>query len=173
MADIRILPAAEAERRLAELAAILVDAVESGASVNFLAGLTPAQAEAFWRGQIPGVADGSRILLVAERSGRLLGTVILSFAHQPNQPHRAEISKMLVLREARGQGLGRALLAAAEQAARSAGRTLLMLDTEAGSAGEALYRSCGWHHWGTVPGYALTPDGRPAPAAFFYKELPP
>lgn len=170
---IRPLPSNEAARRLDELAALLVDAVESGASVNFMRGLTLEEAAGFWRGQLPGLADGSRVLIVAEEAARLLGTVVLTFAPQPNQPHRAEISKMIVLRQARGRGLGRALLAAAERAAQSAGRTLLLLDTEAGSAGEALYRRCGWRYWGSVPGYALTPDGRPAAAAFFYKELVP
>jgi GNAT superfamily N-acetyltransferase len=173
LADIRVLPAAEAERRLAELAAILVDAVEGGASVNFLAGLTPAQAEAFWRGQLPGLADGSRILIVAEEAARLVGTVVLTFAQQPNQPHRGEIGKMLVLRPARRRGIGRALLDAAEAAARAADRTLLILDTEQGSDGERLYRACGWTAFGTVPGYALSTDGKPSDVTFFYKQFAP
>ena len=93
------------------------------------------------------------------------------FAQQPNQPHRAEIGKMLVLAAARRQGLGRRLLAAAEQAAREQGRTLLMLDTESGSAGDLLYRSCGWTEFGRVPGHAFKPDGRLAETTFFYKQL--
>jgi GNAT superfamily N-acetyltransferase len=95
------------------------------------------------------------------------------FAHQPNAPHRAEIGKMLVLAAARRQGLGRRLLAAAEEAAREAGRTLLLLDTESGSAGDMLYRSCGWTEIGRVPGHAFRPDGRLAETTMFYKTLAP
>ena len=103
-AVIRALSPDEAERRVPELAAILADAVAGGASVNFLADFTEADASAFWRRQMPGFAAGSQHLFVAEEGGRLVGTVILSFAQQPNQPHRGEIGKMLVLRERRGEG---------------------------------------------------------------------
>lgn len=168
---IRPLAATEAETRLAELAAILVDAVAHGASVNFLAGLAAPEAAAFWRGQMPGLADGSRILLVAETDGRLVGTVVLTLAPQPNAPHRAEIGKMLVLARLRRRGLGRRLLTAAEDTARAHGRTLLLLDTQTDSAGERLYESCGWTAFGIVPGHALMPDGRPAPTTFFYKQV--
>ncbi|MDN3568933.1 GNAT family N-acetyltransferase [Paeniroseomonas aquatica] len=170
---IRALPAAEAEARLPELAALLVDAVAHGASVNFMAGLTAAEGERFWRGQLPGLAAGERRLLVAEAEGRLRGTVVLSFALQPNAPHRAEIGKMLVHSGARRQGLGRRLLQAAEDAALEAGRSLLLLDTEAGSAGEALYRRCGWTAFGTLPDHAFTPDGRLAATIYFWKSLGP
>lgn len=168
---IRPLAATEAEARLAELAAILVDAVAHGASVNFLEGLAAPEAAAFWRGQIPGLADGSRALLVADDGARLVGTVVLTFAPQPNAPHRAEIGKMLVLAGLRRRGLGRRLLTAAEETARAHGRTLLLLDTQTGSAGEHLYRRCGWTAFGVVPGHALAVDGVPAPTTFFYKEL--
>jgi GNAT superfamily N-acetyltransferase len=168
---IRELGAAEAEVRLGELAAILTDAVAHGASVNFMAGLATAEAAEFWRGQIPGIADGSRRLLVAADGAALVGTVVLTFAHQPNAPHRAEIGKMLVSSHARRRGLGRRLLTAAEATARDHGRTLLLLDTQTGSAGERLYRSCGWTALGIVPDHALTPDGRLAPTTFFYKQL--
>ena len=94
---IREIDAAEAERRLGELAAILVDAVAHGASVNFLDGFTLDEAAAFWRGQLAGIADGGRHLLVADDGERLIGTVVLTKAPQPNQPHRADIGKMLVL----------------------------------------------------------------------------
>jgi GNAT superfamily N-acetyltransferase len=170
-AAIRELGAAEAEARLGELAAILTDAVSHGASVNFMAGLATADAAEFWRGQIPGIADGSRRLLVAADGAALVGTVLLTFAHQPNAPHRAEIGKMLVLSHARRRGHGRRLLTAAETTARDHGRTLLLLDTQTGSAGERLYRSCGWTALGIVPDHALTPDGRLAPTTFFYKQL--
>jgi GNAT superfamily N-acetyltransferase len=168
---IRSLDATEAEARIEELAAILSDAVLHGASVNFLAGLTPADAQAFWRAQLPGIAEESKRLIVGEVGGRLLGTVMLMHAHQPNAPHRAEIGKMLVLAAARRQGLGRRLLAAAEAAAQEAGRTLLMLDTESGSAGELLYRAAGWIEAGQVPDHSFRPDGQLAATTFFYKAL--
>jgi S1-C subfamily serine protease len=168
---VRALDAAEAEARLGELSAILVDAVAHGASVNFLAGFTHAEGQAFWRGQLPGITAGSTRLLVADDGARLVGTVLVFLAHQPNAPHRAEIGKMLVLSAARRQGIGRRLLVAAESAARAAGRTLLMLDTETGSAGDLLYRSLGWVEVGRVPDHAYRADGRLAETTVFYKAL--
>lgn len=170
-AAIRALDADEARVRLDELAGILVDAVAHGASVNFLAGLSRDAARAFWRGQLPGVADGGKRLLVGDDGARLVATAVLTFATQPNAPHRAEVGKMLVLSSARRRGLGRRLLAAVEGAAREAGRTLLLLDTETGSAGELLYRSCGWTEFGRLPGHSFRTDGRLAETTFFYKQL--
>ena len=169
--EIRALSAAEVDTRMAELADILVDAVASGASVNFLAGFDAIDAGQFWRGQLAGIADGSRILIAAGAGARLVGTIVLTFAPQPNAPHRAEIGKMLVHSSMRRRGLGRCLLAAAEATARAAGKTLLLLDTHTGSAGDKLYRGCGWTEIGIVPGHALTPAGLPAPTTFFYKQL--
>ncbi len=168
---IRAVDSIEGETRLSELSAILLDAVAHGASVNFLARLTEAEAQAFWRGQLPGIAAGEKRLIVAEQFGRLLGTVLLTFAQQPNAPHRAEINKMLVHSSARRQGLGRRLLIAAEGAAREAGRTLLLLDTETGSAGDRLYRSLGWTEVGRIPDHSYTPDGRLAETTLFNKSL--
>jgi GNAT superfamily N-acetyltransferase len=168
---IRALSAAEAQTRIDELAAILTDVVAHGASVNFLEGLTTDEAADFWRGQIPGLRDGSRILFGADDGATLIGTVVLTFAPQPNAPHRAEIGKMLVVSRARRRGLGRRLLTTAEDAARAHGRTLLLLDTQTGSAGERLYENCGWTRYGVVPGHALTPDRTPAATTFFYKRL--
>jgi GNAT superfamily N-acetyltransferase len=168
---IREIDAAEAAARIDELAAILVDAVAHGASVNFLAGFAVDEAAAFWRGQLPGLVDGSRHLLVADDSVRLIGTVVLTKAPQPNQQHRADVGKMLVLERARRRGLGRRLLVAIEALAQEQGRTLLQLDTHTGSAGELLYLEGGWTRFGIVPGHALTPDGTPAETSFFYKQL--
>jgi GNAT superfamily N-acetyltransferase len=168
---IREVSAPAAQAGLAELADILVDAVAHGASVNFLAGLTPHAAAQFWAGQIPGLRAGSTRLFVAEQAGQWLGTVLLFMAHQPNAPHRAEIGKMLVRSTARRRGLGRALLTAAETAALAAGRNLLLLDTETGSAGDLLYRAAGWLEYGRVPGHALRPNGEPAETTMFYKRL--
>jgi GNAT superfamily N-acetyltransferase len=169
--SVRTLPASEAEARVGELAAVLVDAVAHGASVNFLAGFGEADAVAFWRSQIPGVAAGSRTLFVAEVAGAIAGTAVLTLAPQPNAPHRAEVGKMLVHSSLRRRGIASRLLDAVEEAARGSGRTLLLLDTETGSAGDRLYRSCGWTEYGIVPGHALKPDGVPAPTTFFYKQL--
>lgn len=120
------------------------------------------------------VARGGRLLLVAEDgTGIPVGTVQLMLSVPENQPHRAEIAKLLVHRRARGSGVGAALMSAAEEAARRAGRTLLLLDTVAGSAGDRLYRRLGWTHLGVVPDFALMPDGAPCPTSFFYRELPP
>ncbi len=168
---IRALGAAEAEARIGQLTAILRDAVENGASVNFMAGLTEEEAVAFWRGQLAGIADATRTLLVAERGGRIVGTVVLTLAPQPNAPHRAEIGKMLVHSSLRRQGLGRRLLEEAEAVARRQRRTLLLLDTQTGSAGEELYRRCGWTEYGVVPNHSHVPEGGLSPATFFYKEI--
>lgn len=168
---IRRIPPAEAAERIDELAAILVDVVANGASVNFLAGFSHPDARAFWQGQLDGLRSGEKRLFVAEDGGRLVGTTLLMFAPQPNAPHRAEIGKMLVHSGWRRRGLGRRLLAAAEADALGSGRTLLLLDTESGSAGEGLYASCGWMEYGRVPGHALRPHGEPAETTMFYKRL--
>jgi GNAT superfamily N-acetyltransferase len=170
---IRMLDASEAEARIAELSDILRDAVALGASVNFMAGFSDKDGRAFWRDQLPGIASGEKRLFVGDDGERLVATVMLTFAHQPNAPHRAEIGKMLVLSSVRRQGLGRRLLTAAENAACEAGRTLLMLDTETGSAGDMLYRSCGWTVIGGVPDHAFKPDGLLAETTLFYKKLAP
>ena len=170
---IRQLDAAEPDTRLGELADILVDAVAHGASVNFMAGFSHAEALAFWRRQLAALAAGETRLFVAEQGTRLVATVLLTLARQPNAPHRAEIGKMLVHSSLRRQGIGRRLLTAAEDAARAAGRTLLLLDTETGSAGDALYRRCGWIEIGQVPEHAFRPDGRLAATTMFYKALGP
>ena len=170
-AVLRRLDIDSAEGAVAGLGALLADAVARGASVNFLAGFSQHEGERFWRGQLPGLAAGQRVLIVAEAEGRIVGSVVVSFAPQPNQPHRADIGKMLVHSSMRRRGLGRRLLEAAEIAARETGRTLLVLDTETDSAGHALYAACGWTEVGTIPGYALTPDGRPSGATIFYKVI--
>lgn len=163
----------EATARIDELSEILVDAVAHGASINFMAGFSADDGQVFWQGQLPALARGERRLFVADDGVRLLGTVLLMLAPQPNAPHRGEIGKMVVLSSARRRGLGRRLLVAAEQAALEAGRTLLMLDTESGSAGERLYRDCGWTEFGRVPGHSFRPDGPIAETTFFYKILGP
>lgn len=160
--------AASAERRLAD---ILCACVDDGASVSYLPPLAPAVARGFWRRIAADVAAGSRILLAAWEGAVLVGTVMLEFAGAPNQPHRAEVQKLLVHPDARRRGVARALMQRAQDEARRAGRSLLTLDTRAGDMAEGLYRSLGWHEAGRIPGYALNADGTPCDTVFFWLQV--
>ena len=153
------------------LAAILADVVRSGASVGFRTPFGAVDAAAWWRTRQPLVADGSLIVWTAADGTGVVGTVSLSLEPKPNGRHRAEVVKLMVHRLSRGRGLGRALLTTAEQAASSAGATLLLLDTATGSAAERLYATAGWTRYGIVPDYATDPSGRLEPCSFFYKQL--
>lgn len=173
MADdlaIRRLTASNVDEYRADLSAILIDCVEGGASVSFMALLTSERADGFWRGVRDRVAVGASELLVADFQGEIVGTVQLALAQPENQPHRADLAKMLVHRRARRRGVGRALLLGAEDLARELGKTLLVLDTASDDA-ERLYAAGGWQRVGRVPGYALFPDGRPCDTIIFYKEI--
>jgi ribosomal protein S18 acetylase RimI-like enzyme len=164
------LTSAEAERRLPELAEILADAVAGGASVNFMAPFTAADALGYWRGQLPAIAAGDSLLFAAIDGDRAVGTVRLDFCRIPNQPHRADVAKMLVHRHARRRGHARALMEALEDAARAAGRTLLTLDTASAEA-EALYESLGYIKAGVIPDYAKLPGGAFCDTTLYYKRL--
>jgi GNAT superfamily N-acetyltransferase len=153
------------------LADLLIDCVEGGASVSFMHPLARGEARSFWQRVADGVAAGTRALLVAEQGTAIVGTVQLVFAEPPNQPHRADVAKMLVLRQARRRGLGAALLEAVERTAVECGKSLLVLDTTTGGDAERLYARLGWVRVGPIPGYALMPDGTPSGATFFYKQL--
>lgn len=168
---IRVLSPSEAAEAVPVLADILIDCVHGGASVGFQAPLARDKAEAFWRNVAAGVADGARILIVAESGARMIGTVQVIFAGPENQPHRADVSKMLVHSGARRQGLGAALLRAAEQQAKMAGRRLLVLDTQTGSGAEALYARQGWTRTGIIPGYALMPYGGLCDTTVFFRQI--
>lgn len=152
------------------LAQVLVDCVAGGASVSFMHPLSSAAACTFWQHVADDVARAERALLVAEDDAGIVGTVQLVLAQPENQPHRADLAKMLVHRRARCQGVGGALLAAAEQAALDAGKTLLVLDTASAEA-ERLYQRAGWQRCGTVPGYALLPQGGLCATTFFFRQL--
>jgi GNAT superfamily N-acetyltransferase len=169
--EIRQLSANEACRYVGQLADVLIDCVEGGASVSFMAPLSRAAAEAFFGAAVDEVERGNRILLAAFTGGRLAGTVQVLTAMPPNQPHRAEIAKLLVLRSARGRGVAAQLMLRAEDAARGAGKTLLTLDTVTGEAGERVYLRLGWTKAGVIPNYALFPDGRPCSTTIFWKDL--
>jgi GNAT superfamily N-acetyltransferase len=163
-----IPPVSDADLR--GLARLLVDAVESGAAVSFLAPLTLERAEDWWRKAISASGSGS-IFLVARDAEGIVGTVQLHPAWAPNQPHRAEIAKLLVHRWSRRTGLGTRLMQTIADAARRAGFSLLTLDTKRGDAAERLYQQIGWTSAGTIPRYALDPDGTPHDAVIFYREV--
>jgi GNAT superfamily N-acetyltransferase len=158
------------EADIAALAAVLIDCVEGGASVSFMHPLAPEKARDFWRGVAADVETGARALIVAEDAAGICGTVQLILAQPENQPHRADLAKMLVHRRARRQGIGAALMRAAEDAARAEGKTLLVLDTASGDA-ERLYARSGWQLVGIVPGYALWPKGGLCATSFYYRQL--
>jgi GNAT superfamily N-acetyltransferase len=153
------------------LSELLIDCVEGGASVGFMQPLSRDKAGAFWLGVAASVARGERILLIAgDAAGAIVGTVQVVFASFDNQPHRADVAKMLVHRQARRRGLGAALLIAAERAALDAGRTLLVLDTASGDA-ERLYLKGGWKRCGIIPEFALLPGGGLCDTTVFYRKL--
>jgi len=170
---IRPLSPREAREQVGALSAVLIDCVEGGASVSFMSPLSQEKADAFWQGVAEGVAAGERILLVArdQTSGRIVGTVQVVLKQPENQPHRADISKMLVHRDARKRGIGAALMRAAEEAARMAGKTVLVLDTVTGGDGERLYERVGWIKSGVIPNYALWPKGGFCDTTVFYKQI--
>lgn len=168
---IRRLDAAAVRAETGELGSLLVDAVEGGDSISFLRGFDADDARAFLESLLPEIEAGRRVLLAAYDGDRLVGTVQLVHAWQPNSRHRSEVVKLVVRREARGRGVGRALLDALEREARAAGRTLLVLDTVAGSVADGLYERLGWVRIGVVPAYAEDPEGHLCDAAFFYKQL--
>ena len=165
------LDAATARDAVGELAAVLVDAVEGGDSVSFMAGFGIADARAFYESLLPELEGGTRVLLAAYVDGGVVGTVQLVHAWPPNSRHRADVAKLLVHRRARGRGVGRALMERLEEEARADGKTLLILDTVSERAADRLYERLGWTRLGTVPDYARDPDGSFCDATFFYKHL--
>jgi GNAT superfamily N-acetyltransferase len=160
------------DREIQELSDVLINCVEGGASVSFMLPMYRAKAEAFWHHTAASVARGERVVLAAEdEAGTIVGTVTVIWAQPENQPHRGDLAKMLVHRRVRRQGVGAALLAAAERSALNAGKTLLVLDTVTGSDSERLYARHGWQRCGEIPHYALMPDGTPCATTIFFKFL--
>lgn len=170
---IRTMSPREAALQLGALSDVLIDCVEGGASVSFMLPMTRDKAGAFWGRVAEGVAAGERILLVAEDGGEIVGTVQVILDQPENQPHRADIAKMLVRRSARKRGVGAALMRAAEDAARMAGKSVLVLDTVTGSDGERLYTRLGWQRVGVIPNYALWPQGGLCDTTYFHKQITP
>ena len=167
--DVRRLDAV-GELELQALADVLIDCVEGGASVSFMQPMTRARSLAFWREVADSAARGERVLLVAEDAQGVVGTVQLIVDQPENQPHRADVAKMLVLRRARRQGAGEALMRAVEHEALACGKTLLVLDT-ADDAAARLYMRLGWQVAGTIPRYALMPQGGETSTTFYYRSL--
>ena len=158
------------DREIEGLSDVLIDCVEGGASVSFMLPMTREKADAFWRSAAESVARGERIVLAAEDANGIVGTVQVILDQPENQPHRGDVAKMLVHRRARRQGIGAALLAAAERSALEAGKTLLVLDTASGDA-ERVYQREGWQRCGTIPDYALWPAGGLCATTYYYKSL--
>jgi GNAT superfamily N-acetyltransferase len=174
MNDAFFLERASSDPAVAEaLADVLIDCVEGGASVSFMHPLARSKAVPFWENVLASAARGERIVLVAREatSRAIVGTVQVVLAMPDNQPHRADVAKMLVHRRARRHGLGAALMRGAESAAREAGKTLLVLDTVTGGDAERLYARLGWQRCGEIPGYALWPKGGLCGTTVFYREL--
>jgi GNAT superfamily N-acetyltransferase len=169
--EIRRLDAAGVRSHLDGLAAVLADCVEGGASVGYLAPFTHEEARRVYEAYAEDVERGGRLLLAAFADGTLVGTVQVVFAPHPNQPHRADVARMLVHRSARKRGIGRLLMEAAEREALAEGKTLLVLDTVSGDDAERLYERLGWTRVGVIPTYALYPDGRPCDTTVFFKAL--
>jgi GNAT superfamily N-acetyltransferase len=168
---VRLLRASELGAHLDGLAAVLTDCVAGGASVSYMAPFSHDQARAAFEGFGAEAEQGRRLILAAFADGDLVGTVQVVLAVPPNQPHRAEIAKLLVHRSARGRGIAQLLMEGAEAEARAVGKTLLVLDTVTGDAAERLYTRLGWTRVGVIPGYALYPDGRPCDTTVFWKML--
>ena len=171
---ISALSADELERRIDELGTLLHACVVAGASVNFVWPFSEDEAESFWKRKVlPVVRTGTRTLFIAESAGRILGTVQLDVDTPPNQPHRAEVTKLLVHPDARRGGIARTLMGALEDRARALGRTLITLDTRTGDSAEPLYASLGYVTVGTIPGYCIDPAGERLDATtIMYKTLP-
>ena len=160
------------EHQIQALCDVLIDCVEGGASVSFMLPMSRWKAKCYWEDTASSLARGERKVLIAEdEEGKIIGTVQVLLDQPENQPHRGDVAKMLVHRRVRKQGVGAALLEAAERAALEAGKTLLVLDTVTDSDGYRLYARQGWQRCGEIPDYALWPDGRLCPTTLFYKAL--
>lgn len=168
---LRVLDAEAAAARLPALAAILADCVQRGASVGFMNPFGQDEAEDWARGVLEDVAAGRTVLFAAEIDGEMVGTAQLMPCAKPNQPHRADVAKVLVHGKARRRGIGSALMAALEAEARRRGLLVLTLDTVTELAGDKLYTHAGWTRVGEIPDYALWPDGRFCATTVFYKRL--
>lgn len=168
--SIEQLDAEGAEKLLAQLFELLKNAVDNGASVSFLPPLSGAEGTGFWQKVMVGIRQGQRVVWIAKQDGRVVGTVQLELSQTPNGLHRAEVQKLLVHTEARGQGIATRLMEELERGAKQIGRTLLYLDTCKGHSAEPLYRKLGWTEVGVIPNFAKVPEGF-CDTVVFYKQL--
>lgn len=171
MLEIRRLDATEGLKHIDALAEVLKDCVDGGASVSFMPPFPQTEAVDFFDKVVKDVEAGGRILLAAFDGPQLVGTVQVIIALPPNQPHRGDVTKLLVLRSARRQGIAEKLMQHAEEVSKQAGKTLLVLDTCYGTSAHRLYTRMGWKEVGIVPKFALNPDGSWCDTTFFYKQL--
>jgi GNAT superfamily N-acetyltransferase len=171
LTGIRRLDAAAVRAALDGLAAVLVDCVEGGASVSYMAPFSHDDARAVFEEVAAEIGRGRRVLLAAFDDRDVVGAVQVNLATPPNQPHRGDVAKLLVRRSARRRGIAAQLMEAAEREALAVGKTLLVLDTVTGDSAERLYERLGWTRVGVIPDYALYPDGRLCATTVFYKRL--
>ena len=169
--NIELLDADAALRRANDLIDVLLDAVDSGASVGFLPPLSRVDAYSYWRGVFADIAAGKRLLLGAMDGERLVGTAQLELASKPNASHRAEVQRVLVHRSLRRHGVAERLMRKLEELARERSRSLLVLDTREGDVAEILYQKLGYTVAGVIPGYARSADGALDGSVFYYKRL--
>jgi ribosomal protein S18 acetylase RimI-like enzyme len=171
MSEIHIEALTATPKTLATLSEIIIEAVVNGGSMTFLHPLAPATARAFWEGALAAAARGERIVLGAFDDDILVGTVSLLLDCPPNQPHRAEIAKMMTRLSHRGRGIAAALMRTAEQIAVARGRTLLTLDTAVEEGASGLYEKQGFTLAGIIPDYALRPHGGLTGAMIYWKRI--
>lgn len=171
MVEVAVLSAIEAEASLDALVDLTLDCVAGGASVSFLYGVTREEVDAFWRDTIAEAAKSRTVLFIARDGGSVVGTVLLHPISKPNQPHRADVTKLLVSSSARRKGVASRLMEALEGHALSRGRTLLTLDTETGGGAEPFYQRRGYVRVGDIPNYCLGNDGGPSGTTIYYKQL--
>lgn len=170
-AIVTILDHLGARAAINDLSDVLIACVEGGASVGFMQPYRRDEAAAYWE-KIADEVEADRVILIgAQVQGRTVGTVQVAPAGAPNQPHRGDLRKLLIHPEARGKGLARELMRAAEAAAISRGLSLLVLDTATGSDAEAIYPRFGWQRAGVIPDYALWPQGGYCDTTLFYKKI--
>ena len=158
---------------VAALCELLIEVVANGGSVSFMHPLAREDAAAFWQDSLARAAAGGRVVLGAREGDELVGTVTLDLAMPPNQPHRAEVAKLMTRPGRRGRGVARSLMAKAERIAVERGRTLLVLDTAAEEGAAGFYERLGYIRVGAIPGYALKPHGGLTATIIFYKALDP
>ncbi|ELY3773571.1 GNAT family N-acetyltransferase [Cronobacter dublinensis] len=170
--SVRRLSAAEIPSYLDSLCDVLMNCVEGGASVSFMLPFSPEKARAFWLNVAQSAARDERVVLAAlEEGGGVVGTVQLVLSQPENQPHRADVAKLLVHSRARRAGVAKALMETLEHEARKAGKTVLVLDTATGGDAERFYSRNQWQRVGEIPHYALMPDGATCSTTYFFKHL--